>query len=100
MRLSILLVLSGVARVAAAQAPVKGLVYDSVAHAPLVHATVQLVAAEDPAKFARTAAADSSGRFAFSDVPDGRYMVAFFHPRLDTLGIDAPVREIRVIGRR
>lgn len=100
MRLSIWLILPAAARVAAAQATVSGSVYDSVAHAPLTHATVQLVAGDDPARFARSSAADSTGRFSFSDVPDGTYMVAFFHPRLDTLGVDAPVREIRVTGRR
>lgn len=100
MRFSILLVVPAIARAAFAQATVNGSVYDSVAHAPLAHATVQLVSADDPAKFARSSAADSAGRFSFSDVPDGQYMVGFFHPRLDTLELDAPVREIRVTGRR
>ena len=98
-RIAIWFLLPAVARVAVAQTTVTGLVYDSAAHAPLAHATVQLVAADDPARFARSSAADSIGRFSFSDVPDGRYMIGFFHPRLDTLGIAAPVRELRVIRR-
>jgi hypothetical protein len=99
-RLSFWLLLSALARAVVAQTTVSGSVYDSVAHAPLPHATVQLVSADDPAKFARSFATDSAGRFSFSDVPNGRYMIGFFHPRLDTLGLDAPTREIRVAGPR
>lgn len=98
MRLSFWLTLLPAAHVAAAQATVRGTVYDSVASVPLAQATVQLVAADDPAKFARSSATDSIGRFSFADVPDGRYMLGFMHPRLDTLGIDPPAREIRVSG--
>lgn len=100
MRHTIWLLFLSAMQAAVGQATVRGSVYDSVAHAPLALATVQLVSADDPAKFARSVAADSIGRFSFADVPAGRYMLGFYHPRLDTLGVDAPAREIRVAGRR
>ena len=35
-----------------------------------------------------------------NDVPDGRYILGFFHPMLDSLGVDAPLREVLVYGGR
>jgi len=77
-------------------ASVSGIVRDSIARAPLVGALVQLVAADNPARFGRTASSDSLGRFAFTDVPDGRYTLGFFHPMLDSLGVEAPLKGISV----
>jgi hypothetical protein len=74
---------------------VSGIVTDSIAHAPLSNATVQLVS-PDPSTFARTAISDSLGHFLISDVPLGRYMLGFFHPLLDSLGVEAPLRELNV----
>lgn len=81
-----------------AHAAVSGVVRDSIAHIPLAGATVQLVAADHPALFGRTTVSDSLGRFSLSDVPEGRYMIGFFHPVLDSLGIEPPLREIYVAG--
>lgn len=79
-----------------AGASVRGVVHDSIARAPLAGAAVQIVSAETFARFGRTATADSLGRFHFGDVPFGRYTIGFFHPVLDSLGIAAPLREVRV----
>lgn len=84
---------------AAARAPgavVSGIVRDSIARAPLAGAMVQLVAANGEARAGRMASADSLGRYAIADVPDGRYMLGFFHPMLDSLGLEPPVREVFV----
>ena len=75
---------------------VTGVVRDSVAHMPLPGATVQLVAANDPAGFVRTAVSDVYGEFVFPRIPTGKYKVGFFHPLLDSLGVDLPLREVVV----
>ncbi|MGZ8414525.1 MAG: carboxypeptidase regulatory-like domain-containing protein [Gemmatirosa sp.] len=113
MRLRFLFSLALLAHVAAAQAPlpptrvssatgatVSGVVHDSLAGAPLAGTRVQLVLATDPIAPARSVVSDSLGRFALDDVPDGHYVLGFLHPVLDALGVEAPVREVRVEGRR
>ncbi len=97
-------------RLAAAQAPdttrdalrttVIGVVHDSIARAPLAGAIVQLVAADSLARLGRTVTADSLGRFALADVPAGRYMLGFFHPMLDSLGVEPLLREVNVEGKQ
>lgn len=76
-------------------AKISGVVTDSIAHTALKHATVQLVARDDPSK-ALSTEADSLGRYAFKDVPAGQYRLGFFHEMLDSLGIDPPLKEINV----
>ena len=96
------------ARLAVAQAPettaprttVSGVVHDSLARRPLAGSVVQLVAVDAPVPLARTAIADSLGRFALADVPVGRYLLGFLHPMLDSLGVEPPVREVNVAGGR
>ncbi len=83
-----------------AGASVSGIVRDSIARAPLAGAVVQLVAADNPARFGRTANSDSLGRFVFTDVPDGRYTLGFFHPILDSLGVEAPLKGVSVDNHR
>lgn len=39
---------------------------------------------------------DTEGRFAFPDVPPGRYLATWHAPLIDTLGIDPPVRPVDV----
>lgn len=81
---------------------VRGIVYDSVGRAPLAAANVQLVPV-DAAMHAvarRTAVTDASGAFAVDSLPAGRYLVGFFHPRLDSLGLDPPLRRIDVRAGR
>ena len=82
----------------AAGTTVSGMVRDSIANGPLAGATVQLVGTENRASFARTVVSDASGIFVIRDVPDGRYMLGFFHPMLDSLGVEAPATEVRVVG--
>lgn len=79
-------------------ATVSGFVRDSIVHTPLAGAMVQLVASAGQGQAARSAVADSAGRYRIDSVPDGRYMLGFFHPMLDSLGIESPVREITVAG--
>jgi hypothetical protein len=79
---------------------VTGTVHDSVGHVPLAGAMVELVVPEGAASFVRTAVSDSIGRFTLTDVPDGRFTLGFFHPMLDSLGVEAPLREVFIDGRR
>ena len=110
MRTRFLLALTLLARLAVAQPPadgrsapsatVTGVVHDSIAHAPLAGAMVQLVDATNPTRFGRAAVADSLGRFSIDSVPDGRYTIGFFHPMLDSLGLEPTLREVSVAGQR
>lgn len=95
------------AKAATAQAPpadttrgtsVTGIVTDSVARVPLPGARIQLVSADAPAGPVRGAETDSLGRFRIPDVPNGRYMIGFLHPLLDSLGVEPPPREVYVVG--
>lgn len=85
-----------VATSVAAQSSVEGVIRDSLAHRALAGATVQLVGGSG---FSRTVTSDSSGRFVVDGVPAGRYTLGFFHPMLDSLGVDAPVRSVVADGR-
>lgn len=97
------------ARPAAAQAPdttfrapgatVSGVVRDSIARGPLAGAMVQLVGSDNLASYVRTAVSDSLGRFTILDVPGGRFTLGFFHPMLDSLGVEAPLHELYIDGR-
>ena len=106
MRFRLLLCVVLLVRVASAQAPdttrttVGGIVHDSIAGMPLAGAVVQLVSVDPSARLARTAITDSLGAFTLDDVPAGRYMLGFFHEMLDSLGVEPPVREVSVDGRR
>lgn len=92
------------ARMASAQnaagVTVSGVVYDSIAGAPLAGATVQLSAADSLGRFGASTSSDSLGRFVLRDVPAGRYVLGFFHAMLDSLGVEAPLHEIVVDGER
>lgn len=88
-----------------AQAPaapgttVAGVVYDSIGRAPLAGALVQLVSADPAAPFTGSAHSDSLGRYSVANVPPGRYLLGFFHEMLDSLGVEPPLREVRLDGR-
>lgn len=73
-----------------------GTVYDSVARAPLVGATIQLIMADSVAAPVRTAVSDAKGRFMLVNVPDGHYRIGFLHPMLDSLTIEPILREVEV----
>ena len=79
---------------------VTGVVHDSIANRPLAGATVQLVAADTLARFGQTVISDSLGFYSFREVPEGRYTLGFFHPMLDSLGIEPMMRSITVNGSR
>lgn len=72
---------------------VRGFVYDSIARTPLSGAVVQVMRLGADVEHAarRTSTTDSVGRYEVPDVPDGQFVVGFFHPKLDSLGIEAPV---------
>jgi hypothetical protein len=102
-RLPFLVIL--LARVATAQQPdsapgrgsVSGVVVDSLTGAPLALATVQLVPNENATR-PRTVTSDERGRYRIDALADGQYLVGFFHARLDSLGLEPPVREVFVRG--
>jgi hypothetical protein len=81
-------------------ATVTGVVRDSIARAPLAGAIVQLAAADGADRAVRTVMADSLGRFSIGDVAAGRYALGFFHPMLDSLGLEPTLREVTVGERQ
>jgi hypothetical protein len=101
MRLHSLLLVSLLAASGGAQSvtTITGVVRDSIARLPLAGAVVQLVSADPLARGARATFSDSVGRFALGGVPDGRYLLGFFHPMLDSLGLEPTLREVRVAGQ-
>jgi len=74
---------------------VSGTVYDSVEHAPLAGALVQLV---DPqhASRAYNATTDARGAFVMPAVAPGRYAAGFYHPSLEALGLEPPLTGVDV----
>ncbi|MEP6691040.1 MAG: carboxypeptidase-like regulatory domain-containing protein, partial [Gemmatimonadaceae bacterium] len=78
-------------------ATVSGTVYDSIARHPLGDAVVQLIAAT-PGGPSYTTTADAAGRYAVAGVQAGHYSIGFYHPTVDSLGIDGPVRAVDVAG--
>lgn len=74
---------------------ITGIVWDSIAGRALANASVQLVAV-DPSVATQSTASDSLGRFRFSSVAQGTYVLGFFHPALDTLGIELRGRDLTV----
>ena len=96
----VLVAMATVARGAGAQSTVRGAVHDSIAGGPLAGALVQLVAADSAARFGSTEVADSLGRFVFTGVPAGRYTIGFFHPMLDSLGLEPMLRAVSVDADR
>ena len=86
-------------RLAAQVAPppaVAGTVRDSLAGGVLADATVQLVPADTPSAPGFVARTDSAGRYTLPAVPPGRYLLGFFHPRADLLGVALPARLVVV----
>lgn len=77
---------------------VSGVVHDSIARRPLSGALVQLVADDSAAIFGQTVVSDSLGHFQFPDVPRGHYLLGFFHPMLDSLGLEPMLRAVAVTG--
>ena len=82
---------------ALAQAPerVDGVVYDSLRKQPLAGATVQLIEAP-PGRGAYAATTDSLGKFHIEGVRAGQYIAGILHPLLDSIGVLAPYRSVKV----
>ena len=76
-------------------ARVNGTVFDSITGAPLPNAVVQLVGRTDRNRSVTTRS-DAQGRFVFDSVAPGAYVAGFLHPRLDSLHLAAPLREVNV----
>lgn len=72
---------------------VRGVLFDSVAYAPLIGAEVHL-ARRDSAGTPFTTRTDFAGRFTIANVPSGAYVLGFYHEALDLLGLDAPVQGV------
>ncbi len=72
-----------------------GVAFDSIAMQPLANAVLQLVAASDPTRI-RTATSNTRGEYTIDSVAVGIYLLGFFHPRLDSLGIESPLLRVDV----
>ncbi|MFL5577083.1 MAG: TonB-dependent receptor [Gemmatimonadaceae bacterium] len=82
----------------AAAPTVTGVVYDSLAGAPLAGAAVQLVRDDSSRAGGYSAITDSAGHYAITGMRPGRYLAGFFHPVLDSLEIEAPLQRVEVGG--
>lgn len=74
---------------------VSGTVYDSLAGRPLAEALIQIVNRRNGAK-ALSATSDAHGDFEITAVPPGSYIIGFFHPALDSLGLGVPPKAVDV----
>jgi len=74
---------------------VTGVVFDSIAGAPLAGARVQ-IASRDSSTGPTTATTDRTGRYRIAGLAAGRFVIGFYHETLDALGLDAPVREVEL----
>lgn len=80
----------------ASRGRMRGMIYDSTVMRPLAGATVQAALRSDMTREPYASTSDSAGRFDLRAVVAGEYVVTFFHPRLDLLGLSAPMRAVRV----
>ncbi len=76
-------------------ARVSGTVVDSLSARPLVGATVQLVELPGATR-ARSFRTEANGAFAFDSVTPGQYLLGFYHPLLDSLGLPGPLTRVTV----
>jgi hypothetical protein len=80
---------------AGAQVSVVGTVTDSVGHHPVAGALVQIAAS---GSFVKSTTSDSLGGYRIDSVPPGSYLIGFFHPTLDSLGIDVAPKQVTVVA--
>lgn len=78
-----------------ARGGVGGVVWDSIARAPLGGAVVQMMDPDHPERL-HSVTADAKGRYAFTGLEPGRYLIGFQHLRLDSLALDTPTRLVDV----
>ena len=74
---------------------IRGVVFDSLRMRPLGNANVQIAAATG-APWTKSFTTDSTGTFELTDVPNGTYLIGFFHVELDSLGLPPPTFRIDV----
>jgi len=74
---------------------IRGVVFDSLGMRPLGNANVQIAAAAG-APWIRTYETDPNGTFEFTGVPNGTYLIGFFHAQLDSLGLLPPTFRLEV----
>ena len=74
---------------------IRGVVFDSLRMRPLGEANVQIAAAAGP-PWVRSYETDSNGTFEFTGVPNGTYLIGFFHAELDSLGLLPPTFRLDV----
>lgn len=72
-------------------ASVRGLVFDSIRGVPLVGAEVYVSGTS------RRARTDEHGRYEMSDLRGGEYALGFLHPVLDSMGVIAKPRTVRLV---
>jgi len=77
---------------------IAGVVFDSLNGRPVAGAIVQLVDAADPTRPPFTVTSDTLGEFAAPEVEQGRYVATFYHPRMDSLGLEPPTVLIDLEG--
>jgi hypothetical protein len=75
-----------VAQAVGTESRVRGVVFDSTLRRPLADATVQL--SRIGTLGVRSTRSDATGTYEFSGLGVGTYVIGFFHPRLDSLGLD------------
>ena len=68
---------------------IRGVVFDSLRMRPLGNANVQIAAATG-APWIKSDTTDSTGTFELTGVPNGTYLIGFFHAELDSLGLLPP----------
>lgn len=78
----------GAAAIARPPTRLQGTVFDSIAGRPLAGATVFLSGTS------YSVTTDSEGAFRMEDVPEGTYAAGVMHPRLDSLRVVLPLREV------
>jgi hypothetical protein len=75
---------------------IAGSVYDSVAAKPLAGAEVHVMG--DEGRRLYNATTDARGLFRIDSIEPGTYVAGFFHPRLDSLGIEGLAVSVAVGG--
>lgn len=79
----------------ASRSEVGGTVYDSLAHAPLGGAQVQMIERAHPEAI-YSATSDAKGRYVIGALAPGSYLIGFQHVRLDSLGLEMPTRMVEI----
>jgi hypothetical protein len=93
---------AGAAQGPAANGRIVGIVFDSIARRPLADAIVQLAMVPSPGAIGtvRTMRTDSSGRYDFTRVGAGTYLLGFQHVAVDSLGLRSAVQRLDLRDER